>query len=76
MDPSRIPVIYRSATLRHVTPAEAGYAGVGFNLVGGGTIRLKLSVVDLHKLALLTSHMSACHSPGSSGIPSDDESSN
>ena len=72
MTPSRIPAIYRPATFRVVTPSEAGYVGVGFDLEDGQTVRLKISVSSLHKLA----ELSRSHSLGSSGIPSADVSSN
>lgn len=67
---SRIPSIYKSASLRVVTPIDAEYVGIGVNLEDGSVIRLKLPVSDVLEMA----HLMACHSEGSAGIPSCDVS--
>tara|TARA_R100001530_G_scaffold131770_1_gene103642 strand:+ start:3503 stop:3781 length:279 start_codon:yes stop_codon:yes gene_type:complete len=43
---SRIPSIYRNATLRVVTPVENGRVGFGFNLPDGEVLRLNIPKED------------------------------
>jgi len=67
---SRIPSIYKAASLRVVTPVGAECVGIGVDLEDGSVVRLKLSVSD----ALEMSHLIVSHSEGSAGIPSCDVS--
>ena len=52
----RIPIIYKAASLRVVTPVDADYVGIAVDLEDGNVVRLKLSVsVVLEMSHLITS---------------------
>jgi len=67
----RFPDVYESASVRVVTPVSDGMIGIGFDVEGRKTIRVRLSVSD----AVTLGHLIRSHSDGSSGMPSRDVSS-
>jgi hypothetical protein len=72
-----LPENYRQATWRNTTKKDElnQCIGVGFDLSGGDTVRLSLSVECARNLAeTLNDYLSIDHSPSSSGMPSNDVS--
>ncbi len=68
---SRIPEIYKPATLRAVTSIEAGLVGVSVDIVGSREVlRFRLSISD----AITIGHLTKSHSDGSPDIPSSEVS--
>lgn len=72
----RLPAIYLAATWRNVTPVDDNHLelGVGFDIVGGATVRLSLGVGCAWHLAdailaYLRDHDARTQSSRSSGMP-------
>ncbi|TWU44478.1 hypothetical protein Poly59_61500 [Rubripirellula reticaptiva] len=67
----RIPKVYKPSSVRVVTSTSEGFVGIGFDVEGEDTVRVRLSVED----AVGLGHLIRSHSDGSSGMPRRDVSS-
>lgn len=62
---SRLPSVYRPASLRCVTPCDGEHVGIGFDGDDGQTVRIRLSKAD----AIQLSDLIRSQSEDRSGMP-------